>query len=526
MRKSLLAMLFVASIATTTLTAQAKLELPALFSDHMVVQSGTNIPVWGWAAPGQQVTVKFLGQAKQATTNDAGKWTLSLDAVEAGGPHELVVDGGNTITIKDVLVGEVWLASGQSNMAFKVRQARNFDKEKAKADLPKIRMFTVQRQSKPTPQARCKGSWKVCSPETVGDFSAAAYFFGRHLHNKLAGVPVGLINSSWGGTAVEAWTSMDVQKKVDALQPMLANWQKRTDAWDPQKAEDQFQARLARWKNSVAKWEEAAATARGAGKKPRRKPRRPRKPGNPALNQNHPANLFNGMIEPLIPYAIKGAIWYQGEHNARTIETAKLYRTQLPLLINDWRTRWKEGDFPFAWVQLPNFKKRVNQPTQHSAWAVIRESMAQCLDVPNTGMAVTIDVGMANNIHPTNKQAVGNRLGRWAMSKVYGKRGLPMGPILSGSKVEGNTIVCMFKYARGLKLRRKATEAKGFAVAGEDHKWHAATAKIEGNKVIVSCPDVPNPVAVRYAWGDNPECNLVNRGGLPASPFRTDDWDE
>lgn len=519
-RTSLVRSTALIALLTSSLASQAKLELPALFSDHMVLQKNAALPIWGWAAPGQKITVKIQDQEKSATANASGKWQLTLDKMDAPGPHVMHVHGEQKITIQDVLVGEVWLGSGQSNMAWTVSRSRNFDKEKPRAAFPQVRMFTVQRQSASTPTERCKGSWKVCSPETVGNFSATAYFFGRHLHQKLS-TPVGLINSSWGGTAIEAWTSMPVQQETKALTPLLADWKKRDESWDPEAADARFKQQLAKWQKKMDQWKLQSAAA--DGNKPPRKPRRPRKPANPAQNQNHPANLFNGMIQPLIPYAMRGAIWYQGERNARTLETAALYETQLPLLIQDWRKRWN-AEFPFAWVQLPNFKKRVEAATQHSAWAVIRDSMRKSLKVPNTGMAITIDVGMAKDIHPKNKQAVGNRLGRWALSKVYGKKAMAMGPLFVRAKTVDATIVCTFRYGRGMKCRRKAKECKGFAIAGEDQVWHPATATIDGRTVVVSSPKVPAPVAVRYAWADNPDCNLVGRSGIPASPFRTDSW--
>jgi hypothetical protein len=424
-----------------------------------------------------------------------------------------VVEAGQTIRIRDVLVGEVWLASGQSNMAWAVKSSRDFAREREAADHPRIRMFTVKRRAATEPASRCEGSWQRCAPDTVGAFSATAYFFGRKLHQELD-VAVGLINSSWGGTAVEAWTSMEVQKHDPRLQAMLAPWRERVAAWDPEKASRDHERRLEQWKKR-------AAAAKATGK---RAPRRPRKASDPARDRNRPANLYRGMIAPLIPYRIRGAIWYQGERNARSPASARLYRHQLPLLIADWRARWRQGDFPFFWVQLPNFKKRSDDPGAVSAWAFIRESMAKCLTVPNTGMAITIDIGEAGNIHPKNKQDVGFRLALAALAKVYDRSNAASGPLLALHKTKGSRVVLSFRHTDG-GLVAKGGKLRGFAIAGSNRKWRWARAEIDGDRVVVWHPEVARPAAVRYAWADNPDCNLYNGAGLPASPFRTDDWE-
>ncbi len=501
----------VVTLFGSLLAAQGELELPSLFSDHMVIQRDVKVPVWGWAAPDTEITVSLGGNSSKTRAGADGRWSADFPKMSAGGPHQLVVQGDRKITIEDVLVGEVWLGSGQSNMAMAVKASGNFKEEQSSATLPTIRMFTVKRVSKSSPQNKCSGTWKVCSPETVGAFSATAYFFGRKLHAAL-NVPVGLINSSWGGTAIEAWTSMDVQESVAGLQPVFAQWKKDRAKWTPESAARDHKIALARWEKRVVAAKEAK----------KRKPRRPRKRLNPVLNQNHPANLYNGMIAPLIPYAIRGVVWYQGERNARNIDTATRYRIQMPIMIADWRRRWGH-EFAFGFVQLPNFKKRDANAGSHTAWAVMRESMLKTLAVDNTGMAITIDVGMAGNIHPKDKQSVGLRLAHWALADVYGKDIVASGPLAKSSQVDGEKLVLTFRHAIGLQTS-DGKAVKGFAIAGADCKWHWAEAKIAGDRVTISHPDVPKPMAVRYAWGDNPSCNLVNGAGLPASPFRTDDW--
>ncbi len=417
-----------------------------------------------------------------------------------------VLSGGEKLELKDILFGEVWLGSGQSNMAMAVGGVENAQDEIASADYPLIRMLTVARQSKSEPSGELAGQWQVCSPQTAARFSATAYFFGRHLHKALNGVPVGLINSSWGGTAVEAWTSMPAQKQVPELKPVLAKWSDAGKDYDPEQDDRNYQVRLTRWQKAVKQ-------AKAAGKKP---PRKPKKTGDPRLNQNHPANLYNGMIAPLIPYAMRGAIWYQGERNTSG-PMAALYSLQLETLIRDWRTRWGQGHFPFIFVQLPNYQTTRN-------WSVVQEQMLKTLCVPDTGMAVTIDVGDAKNIHPGNKQAVGKRLALWALGTTYGRKMTYSGPLYRAAEKRGNAMVVSFEHA-GDGLKAAGGELTGFEIAGADRKFLPASAVIEGGTVVVSSQEVASPEAVRYAWAANPSCNLFNAAGLPASPFRTDEWE-
>jgi len=487
----------------------AEVKLPALFSPHMVVQREMPVPVWGWADPGEQVTVTLAGQSEKTQADAQGRWRVRLPAMRAGGPHVLKVQGRNTVEVPDVLVGEVWLCSGQSNMAMTVGASMNKEAEIAAANFPEIRMFTVARRPAGEPQRDCEGTWAVCSPQTVAGFSATAYFFGRRLHQELK-VPVGLVHSSWGGTPIQAWTSRKAQQAVPELVPLVEAYEKAVATYDPAAAQERYQKQLAAWKAAAAK-----AKAQGA----KFTQRRPQPPLPPQQSPHSPGVLYDGMIAPLVPYALRGAIWYQGESNAGN---AKLYGLQLRTMIAEWRAAWGQGDFPFLFVQLPNFMAPQQQPSETGGWPLIREQMLKTLEVPNTGMAVTIDIGEANDIHPKNKQDVGSRLAQWALAKTYGKPIAASGPLYKAMRRQGNRIVLEFEYAEGLSARGR--ELKGFAIAGADRRFVWADARIEGHTVVVSSPQVAEPVAVRYAWANNPQCTLINGAGLPASPFRTDDW--
>ena len=385
-------------------TALANVSLPSLFSDHMVLQQQSAIPVWGWADPGEEITVTLGDQKQTATAASDGKWSVKLTACEPGEPLTLVVKGKNTIQVADVLVGETWLCSGQSNMAMSVASSANFPEEQAAAKHPQLRMFTVNRVTAETPQEKCQGTWQVCTPDTVGSFSATAYFFGRELHRQLK-VPVGLINSSWGGTPVQAWTSLAAQQALPELKPILDNWDQQMKNYDADVAKQRFEKQLAAWQEQVKRAKQDNKEA----------PRRPQLQVDPRQSPHRPASLYNGMIEPLAPYALRGAIWYQGESNAGG-PTANLYGLQLATMIGNWRQRWGQEDLAFEWVQLPNFRTPQKDPVETSGWVIVQEQMLKALSVPNTGMAITIDVGEANDIHPKNKQDVGKRwrCGPWA----------------------------------------------------------------------------------------------------------------
>ena len=492
--------------------ASADVKLPAIFSDHMVLQAGVIAPVWGWAGAGEEVTVAIASQAKKATAGDNGKWMVKLDALKAGAPGTLTVKGKNTITVADVLVGDVWLCSGQSNMSMSVEGANDFAKERAAANFPQIRAFREGSNGMPSPSEECAGSWIVCSSNTLGCFSAVAYFFGREIHQK-TGVAIGLINSSVGGTQIEEWTSLDAQLAQPTLKTIIDDKAKKLAgdqaAWKPEQAEADYEKQLAVWK-------EAAAKAKAAGQP---EPRQPVKVIEPRLRPDPRAGLFNGKIAPLIPYAVRGAIWYQGEGNTGL---GMLYGLQLATLIQDWRTRWG-SEFPFAWVQLPEFSPARAEPVEKSGWALVREGMLQTLRLPQTGMAIALGTGEADNPHPKNKQEVGRRLSLWALATVYGQKDVAWaGPLPAGHETNGAEVVISFTHTDG-GLVAKGGELKGFAIAGTDKQWVWANAKIVGATVVVSHPAVAMPVAVRYAWADNPAgANLYNGAGLPASPFRTD----
>ena len=500
-------------VALSTAWVHADVKLPAIISDHMVLQAGLPAPIWGWADPGEKVTVTVGGQTQTAVADALGKWKVTLENLKTNAePQTLVVAGKNQLQINDVLVGEVWLGSGQSNMAMLVRSCLEYDKEQAAAKHPTLRMFTVARNSQLKPVDDCQGEWVVCSPETVGAFSATAYFFGRDLQAALK-VPVGLINSSWGGTKIEAWTSIPAQEKLAAYPLIQAHWDAlKAKPWDQAKEDAKYQTALAQWKIEVA-------AAKKAGKP---QPRGLQPPVEPRLQQNHPGNLFNGMIEPLIPYAFRGAIWYQGEGNSAQL-WKEAYGDQLRTLIAEWRLRFGH-DFPFAWVQLPDFKAPQQNPVEATqTWPIIREQMLKTLAVPKTGMAVALGLGEEKDIHPKNKQGIGFRLSRWALHDVYQQEGPAGGPLPVEHRLSGDGIVVTFKNTDGGLKSRDGGPLKGFAIAGPDLKFVWAKAEIQGNTVHVSSPDVKQPIAVRYAWADNPIWSLENGAGLPATPFRTDD---
>jgi sialate O-acetylesterase len=487
--------------------ARADVKLPAVISDHMVMQSGVEVPIWGWAEPGEEVAVTFAGQTKTTKADGGGKWAVKLDKLKSGAEAQsLTAKGKNTISVADVLIGEVWLGSGQSNMAMQVSRANEPEKEAAEAKFPAIRVFTESSGAAAAAQENGQGAWVVCDPATVGRFSATAYFFGRELHKAL-GVPVGLINSSVGGTPIESWISPEAQQRSPELKAAEEAQAKAEPPFDAVAAK-------ARFERDLAKWKEAAAKAKAEGKTP---PRAPRDPVALREKKGNRGGLFNGKIAPLIPYAIRGAIWYQGEANSAS-NKAPLYHRQLTTLITDWRTRWG-SEFPFAWVQLPNFDGGTARD-----WPTVREGMLKTLAMPRTGMAIAIDIGEAKDIHPKNKQEVGRRLSLWALGTVYGKK-VPAisGPLPAGHQVRGSEVVLTFTHTDG-GLVAKDGDLKGFVLAGDDRQWKPAQARIDGGKVIVTSAEVKQPAAVRYAWENWPTCNLYNGAGLPASPFRTDDW--
>lgn len=491
-------------VAFTASVLSAEVRLPKIFCDNLVLQMGSRLPVWGWADPGEKVTV-WLGSQRAQTVADArGRWQVELEPVAAGGPLDFSVAAGNMIRLKNVVAGEVWVAGGQSNMAMQVSGSKNAGEEIVAADYPDIRLFQVWARKAASPledleprpeNAQAVYSWTPASSETVGRFTAVGYYFARELHNRL-GVAVGIISSNWGGTTAEAWTSRETLTGNPALVSILENWPdyNNDESW------------LA---EQYAKFAEELRKARAEGKEE-------------PLYFNQPSVLFNGMIAPLVPFAIRGVIWYQGESN---VFRANQYRDLFPAMIHDWRARWGRGDFPFLFVQLANFEAGAG-----SRWPELREAQLRTLELPNTGMAVATDIGEANDIHPRNKQEVGVRLARAARALVYREKIAYSGPVYESLKVEGSRVRISFQHTgQGLIAGRGDAELKGFTVAGADKIFRPAQAIIEGTEVVVASAEVSAPVALRYAWRDNPEeanlYSLTQDGAqLPASPFRTDDW--
>lgn len=463
--KRLFASLALAAAIACPAIVQADVRLPKVFGDSMVLQQKTPAAIWGWADKGEEVTVSLGESSVSGKAGENGKWMVKLPTPAAGGPYELKVKGKNEIVLKDVLVGEVWICSGQSNMEWTVAISLLPDVEREIARHPKIRMLTVQKNPTENPVDDINGQWQVCSPATVPGFSAVGYYFARHLQLELD-VPVGIINTSWGGTLCEAWTS----KEKLASDPDFSEILKRGETF---------------------------------------------KAGNP----NQAANLFDGMVNPLIPYGIRGAIWYQGESNR---DRAVQYRKLFPAMITDWRERFGQGDFPFLFVQLAPYRYGNNPHWLAEIW----DSQLKTLSLPNTGMCVTTDITNINDIHPKDKQNVGRRLALWALANTYGQADRAYsGPLYDSMAVEGNKIRLKFKHSGGLNARgnneRRLTH---FTIAGEDQKFVEAKAVIDGESVLVESDQVAAPKAVRFAWDELAEPNFFNGAGLPASPFRTDDY--
>jgi sialate O-acetylesterase len=457
--------LLAAACAAIAGAASAAPELAAPFQDHAVLQRDTPVPVWGRAAPGEHVSVSFAGQRVGATAGPDGRWIAVLAPLAASGAgSDMTVTGSAAVTLHDILVGEVWLCSGEGNMEFEVEdggftyRVRDARQEVAAARYPLVRQFKVARQAAAAPMDSAQGDWRACSPATVGQFTAVGYFFARELFARL-GVPVGIINCTWSATPIESWMS----PAALAAFPGFSNGHTGADPWVP-------------------------------------------------------SCLFNGMIHPLLPYAIRGVIWYQGESN---VGRASAYAAQFPALITSWRSHFGEGDIPFLWVQLANFSPAAPGPGE--PWARLREAQSSALSLPSTGQAVAIDIGEAGSLYPRNKQEVGRRLALIAKAKVYS---IPVdfsGPAFDGASAEGASMGVRFRFA-GDGLTASGRPLQSFQVAGADRVFHPAAAVIRDDTVVVRSPAVPLPVAVRYAWSNAPEANLYSGAGLPAAPFRSDDW--
>lgn len=639
-------MFLTACMICSGLSLFAAVRLPRFFSDHMVLQRDRSIPVWGWADRNEKITLQLNKQIKSVTADKTGKWSIRFDPESAGGPYQLIVNGKERLVIDDVLIGDVWVCSGQSNMEWSVNQSKNATVEMAEANYPMIRHFKVPHAIASTPKEDVSGGmWQLCNPETVGDFTAVGYFFARALSSSLGSVPIGLLNTSWGGTHSETWTSRSafessaefrdmiaamprlnldslakakaeaVKKRIEGLQGRLVGSMAETLAWKESNFNDTQWPVLqvpGLWENQSpgdfdgVLWlrktfdlgTEAAGKAAtlalsmiddsdetyvngqkiGAtdGYNLQRKYNLPAgilKAGKNTIAvkvldtgggggiwgeaadvnlsidgkllnlsgswsyqiaaisaeaagigpNSYPTLLFNAMLNPLVPYGICGALWYQGESNA---DRAYQYRTAFPLMINDWRKQWGQGDFPFYFVQLASFNAANGNSQQGSTWAELREAQTLTLSLPNTGMAVTTDIGDAKDIHPRNKQDVGTRLAAIALDQYYKKERICQGPTYQGMRKEGNKIVLSFtQTGSGLSTNDKYGYLKGFEIAGADQRFQYAKAWIEGDKVVVFQDGITDPMAVRFGWADDAgENNLFNKEGFPASPFRTDNW--
>jgi len=526
--------LLIAALLLGVAETRADVTLAPLFTDRAVLQRDKIVPIWGRADAGEKVTVTFAGQRKEATPAPDGRWLVQFDPLVASTQGtDLTVAGKNTLTLRDVVVGEVWLCSGQSNMEWPVSRAADAAREIAAASFPLIRHVRIEHVVTESPAESVPTSgWLAATPETVGGFTAVGYFFARDLWQKL-GVPIGIVHSSWGGTPVESWLSPAAHASDPAFAVVSERWQKTVADFPPAKAA--YETRLVEWQRGDAaakiapapkvpaapskakskakgKAEPMSAYAEWLRANPR--PRAPRGPGDPWT----PSGLFNGMINPLLPYALRGTLWYQGESNA---ERAAEYHALFTAMITAWRAHFGQGDFPFFWVSLANYDV-PSDPTKRS-YAFLREAQTKALALPNTGQTLAIDIGDPKDIHPVNKQEVGRRLALLARNRVYSMTGDDTGPTLAGATREGATLRLRFTHASGgLVAHEKPVQS--LEIAGADRVFHAADARIDRDTLIVSSPKVREPVAVRYAWTNAPEANLYNGAGLPAVPFRTDAW--
>ncbi len=495
----------------------AEVTLPRVIGNNMVLQRDMQVPIWGWASAGEEITITLNTGTEGAeplfsTTVVAdmeGNWQTKLPAMQAGGPYTLRVASENTLELTNVLFGEVWVCSGQSNMQWSVNASKDNEAEIAAAMYPKIRLFYVPRVPSGLLQQDVEADWYETNPETIANFSAVAYYFGRKLYKNLD-VPIGLINTSWGGTRIEPWTPPVGFAAVPALasiskevQDIQANYRSQL----PEKMRE-----IEAW---IAETREALETDAPLKQMPDNT--------HPLKHQARPTGLYNGMVHPLIPYAVRGALWYQGESNLRD---GMLYHEKMKALINGWRDVWGQGDFPFYFVQLAPFNYGGRNASPFFL-PKIWEAQAATLALPNTGMAVTTDIGNLRDIHPRNKQEVGRRLALWALAKTYGRDDVThSGPLYKSMVVEGNTIRLSFDVIGSGLTSRDEKPLTWFEIAGEDKQFVEAQATIDGDTIVVSSDAVANPVAVRFGWHQSAEPNFVNKEGLPASPFRTDSWEK
>lgn len=511
------------AFALTVLPAMADVRLPKIFTNDMMLQRDHPVRVWGWADAGEPVSVTLVGKSVSTKANDKGLWAIELPALKTGENLELSVKGKNQITLKNILIGDIWVCGGQSNMEFTLSQSLGAAEDIKAADLPQIRQIKMRQITSGLAELDSQPAtpWQVCSPATAGGFTAAGFYFAREIEKK-TGVPIGLIYSNWGGTRIEPWVAPAGLAMVEELKPAFDARQNAIKNYEAQlpKQLDEMEAWIALTRSQLKKGAELTQA-----------------PTIPPVADGGWSGMYNAMIHPLVRFPIKGALWYQGESNGNEGET---YFDKMKALIGGWREQWKQGDFPFYYVQLANFQAVSEDPAGGNGWAKLREAQTKALSIPNTGMAVIIDtvpLDQANDIHPKDKYDVGLRLAQWALARDYGQKKVEAsGPLFKALKVEGNKIRLAFDHTgaglmvgskEGLKpaVASPQGKLKRFAIAGADKKWFWADAVIDGNWVVVSSPEVKEPVAVRYAYQMNPDgANLYNRDGLPASPFRTDDW--
>ena len=522
-RKSRL--LLLATAVLSAMPAAADVRLPKIFTDNMMLQRDQPVRVWGWADAGEAVSIALSGKSAAARADATGRWAVELPALKSGENLELTVKGKNTLTLKNVLIGDIWVCSGQSNMEMGLGGCLGFQEDLKAADLPKIRRIKIDHQQAGVPglDAPAVTQWQVCSPQMDAGLTAVGFYFAREIFQK-TGVPIGLVDSNWGGTPIEPWVATEGLALVDELKPQFAARQEAIKDYQTNrlpKALAEMEAWIAQTKKQLA-----------SGTPATQPPAIPPNPGGEGWS-----GMYNAMIAPFSHMPIKGALWYQGESNGGEGNT---YYDKMRALIGGWRKVWGQGDFPFYFVQLAGFQAPSEDPAGGNGWAKLREAQTKSLTIPNTGMAVIIDtvpLAERDDIHPRNKYDVGMRLARWSLNRDYGKKDLEVsGPLFKALKIEGDKARLAFDHiGTGLIVGKKegrnpAVEITGgklkrFAIAGADKKWFWADAVIVNNTITVTSPQVKEPVAVRYAFQMNPDgANLYNREGLPASPFRTDDW--
>ncbi len=507
----------VLSVMAVCLTASADVRLPKIFGDNLILQQKTNNAVWGFAVPGEKVAVKASwGSEASAVADKIGRWKVLLKTPGHGTGYHLTVQGKNTLTVRNVAIGEVWLCAGQSNMGWRLSAVFDGAKDAASANYPNLRIFRSERKHSHQPQEDCVAKWAPCAPDSAATCSAVSFYFARKLHQELK-IPIGIVVQPYAGTPIEGWMPREIQMNDPRTRKDVEETDKISAAYDITQAKKQLERAMQRWKQGERRGKPVLRT-----------------PGN--WGHQYPGNIFNGMIHPVRPYGIRGAIWYQGERNAKDVPQALNYRRQLTLLINYYRSSWHElsggnvaKDFPFYFTQLPSWTPAQEKPVEHleAAWAVNREMMRLVAsEVPNTGMAVSIDTGDVIALHPKNKKPIGLRHAYLALKQVYGKDIVANGPLFKKQTIKGNQINLEFDAVGSGLMTARPGKMNSFAIAGKNRKWHWADAKIKGDAVVVSSTEVSIPVAVRYAWAMNPSQRnlLYNKEGLPASPFRTDSW--